>query len=75
MRLGHRVHVALRELDAAAGVFGKAGVHFLQAPFWVCGARRFPHPITWVQLLGNVGFGSDPGLFPARAAGATCSGW
>jgi glycosyltransferase involved in cell wall biosynthesis len=66
-RLGHRVYVALRELVCAAAVFGKAGVRFLQAPFWVCGARRYPRPVTYAQLLGNVGFGGDRELF-ARAA-------
>jgi glycosyltransferase involved in cell wall biosynthesis len=66
-RLAHRVYVALRELDGAAAVFGRAGVRFLQAPFWVCGARRYPKPVTYAQLLGNVGFGGDGELF-ARAA-------
>jgi len=63
---GYRVFVALRDLDRAAAVFARAGVSFLQAPIWLSGAVQFARPVTFAQMLANVGFGSDVALF-ARA--------
>jgi UDP:flavonoid glycosyltransferase YjiC (YdhE family) len=66
-RRGHRVFVVTRDLDAAAPVFRKAGVRFLQAPVSNPCQRRFPRPVNYAQLLANNGFGADGGLF-ARAS-------
>jgi hypothetical protein len=65
---GHRMLVALRQLERATKVFGRAGVRYLQAPAWnpVPGARRIRRLRTFTQLLVNVGFGDDGELY-ARA--------
>ena len=69
---GHRVFVALRQLERAAAVFGRAGVSFLQAPCWAGredgSAAPFPRPLTFTQLLCNVGFGDDGELFGRACA-------
>jgi glycosyltransferase involved in cell wall biosynthesis len=68
VRRGHKVLVALRQLERAAKVFGSAGVAFLQAPAWnpVDGQRRIRNLQTFTQLLVNVGFGDEGELY-ARA--------
>lgn len=67
-RRGHRVFAALRQLERAQSVFGKAGVKYLQAPAWspAQGGSRKRRTFTFTQLLANVGFGDDGELF-ARA--------
>ncbi len=66
-KAGCRVFVALRQLERATDIFGRAGVSFLQAPAWLPGTPgRFRRPVTFAGLLANVGFGSDGELF-ARA--------
>ena len=66
VKAGHRVFVALRDLDRAGAIYASAGVWFLQAPIWLSGAALFPRPVTYAQVLGNCGFGSNAALF-ARA--------
>jgi hypothetical protein len=66
-RQGHRVGVVLRDLDRAADIYGKAGVSFLQAPYWSRPAAfPFPKPATYAHMLANIGFGSYQPLL-ARA--------
>jgi glycosyltransferase involved in cell wall biosynthesis/UDP:flavonoid glycosyltransferase YjiC (YdhE family) len=68
VRRGHKVLVALRQLERAASVFGRSGVAFLQAPAWSAAesAQRIRKLETFTQLLANVGFGDAGELF-ARA--------
>jgi hypothetical protein len=70
-RRGQRVFVALRQLDrAAASAFAGAGVSFLPAPGWhpgTGGGAPREHPVTFTQLLMNVGF-ADDGELTARCA-------
>jgi hypothetical protein len=65
---GHRVFVALRQLERAHAVFGQSGVRFLQAPAWLPGGRsqHIRQLDTFTQLMANVGFGDAEELF-ARA--------
>ena len=42
VRQGHRVFVALRELDRAGAIYARSGVSFLQAPLWLSGAGGRP---------------------------------
>jgi hypothetical protein len=65
-KAGHRVYVALRDLDRAGALYASAGVSFLQAPVWLSGAAQFARPATFAQMLANCGFGSNAALF-ARA--------
>ena len=67
-RAGHRVFVALRQLERAALVFGRSNVSLLQAPAWAGGAPRFPRAATFSQMLMNVGFGSDAELYGRACA-------
>lgn len=66
VRRGHRVFVAFRELDRAGPIYARAGVSFLQAPIWLSGGLQFPRPVTFSQMLANVGFAGDAAVF-ARA--------
>jgi hypothetical protein len=62
VRRGYNVMVALRQLDRAASVFGRAGVSFLQAPAWVpgeTGGDRIRKLETFTQLMVNIGFGRE----------------
>jgi hypothetical protein len=63
---GHRVYMALRDLDRAGTLYGRTGVSFLQAPAWQGGAPRSAPPVTFAQVLANCGFGTKTALF-ARA--------
>jgi hypothetical protein len=55
---GHRVFAALKDLSRAAGVFGRDGVGYLQAPFRLGQvANHIPRPRTLAHILHNVGFG------------------
>jgi hypothetical protein len=55
---GHRVVAALKDLSRAAGVFGRDGVSYLQAPFRLGQvANHVPRPRTFAHILHNVGFG------------------
>jgi hypothetical protein len=59
---GHRVFLALRNLSAAPAVFGRLGVHFLQAPFKSDGRAPFARTPNFAHILANTGFGSDAEL-------------
>lgn len=66
---GHNVLVALRQLERAAAVFGRAGVRFLPASCWNApgSPTRVRRLSTFTHLLINIGFGDTGELF-ARAA-------
>jgi hypothetical protein len=64
---GHRVYMALRDLDRAGALYGRAGVSFLQAPASHSGAPPSARPVTYAQVLVNCGFGAKTALF-ARAS-------
>ena len=65
---GHRVFVALRDLAAAGPVFGRAGVHFLPAPFKAAGRVHFRRTLNFAHILANVGWGGDGELFGLASA-------
>ena len=54
---GHRVVAALKDLSRAAGVFGRTGVSYLQAPFRLGRVSgHIQRPRTFAHVLHNVGF-------------------
>jgi UDP:flavonoid glycosyltransferase YjiC (YdhE family) len=59
VRRGYRVYLASHDLAAAGAMFGRAGIHFLQAPAKRKGRRRFPRTLSFAHLLGNVTFADD----------------
>ena len=65
---GHTVVVALRQLERAADVFGRAGVFYLPAPHKSAAPPRFPRALAYGQFLANVGFGDDDELFALACA-------
>lgn len=69
-RRGHQVYVALRHLNAAAAaeVFGRCGVRFLQAPYSPPAPPRVRPTHGFAQLLANVGFGDDRELLALASA-------
>jgi UDP:flavonoid glycosyltransferase YjiC (YdhE family) len=67
-RRGHRVFVALRDLVGAATVFGKAGVHFLQAPSKSAGRMYFRPTFNLSHILANIGWGNERELFGLACA-------
>ena len=67
-RRGHRVFVALRDLAGAATVFGKAGVHFLQAPSKCSGRMFFRPTFSLAHILANIGWGDERELFGLACA-------
>src|SRR5687767_7387539 len=67
-RRGHRVFVAPRDLAGAATVFGKAGVHFLQAPSKCSGRMFFRPTFSLTHILANIGWGDERELFGLACA-------
>ena len=67
-RAGHTVVVALRHLERAADVLGRAGVFYLPAPHKSAAPARFPKALAHGQFLVNLGFGDDDELFALASA-------
>ena len=65
---GHTVVVALRHLDRANEVFGRAGVYYMAAPYKAAARARFPRAHAYAQFLANLGFGDDDELFAFACA-------
>jgi hypothetical protein len=60
---GHRVHVALRDLSAAATVFAGTTVQFLPGPFRPRGVLpSFKPTVSFAHVLHNIGFGDEASL-------------
>jgi len=55
---GHRVHLALRELDRAAALFPQANVELWQAPFKSRQTGPVVPTLSFPQLMAQAGFGS-----------------
>lgn len=70
-RRGHTVYVAMRHLDRAWHVFGRTGILILQAPYKTSGSARYPRPRNYAEMLANVGFASEGGLFVRGSAWRT----
>ena len=68
VELGYTVVVALRHLERAAEVFGRAGVFYLPAPYKSAAPARFPRAQAYAQFLANLGFGDDDELFGLACA-------
>jgi len=66
---GHEVIYAVRNLQHAETLLGRAGFRYVQAPTWIGSQEGASGPIrTYPQMLLNVGFG-DPDLLVGRIKG------
>jgi hypothetical protein len=67
---GHCVVVALRHLERAVNIFGRAGVFFLPAPHAAPSPAppRFRQAAAFGPFLANLGFGDDDALFGLASA-------
>ena len=69
VREGCSVFVLLRELGAAAvQFFEPAGIAFLAAPIWRPRRVPYPRPVTFTQMLLNLGYHRYNGLFGVASA-------
>jgi hypothetical protein len=66
---GYKVTVAVRDLVSAGTILTSSNLQLLQAPHRIEPFRRtFDPPFTYAQMLHNLGFGSDDGLFALVSA-------
>jgi len=58
---GHQVVAAVKDMEAARFAFSNTGIQILQAPSGRS-RKRWPTPVTFADILRNVGFGEIPTL-------------
>jgi UDP:flavonoid glycosyltransferase YjiC (YdhE family) len=65
---GHRVFAAVRNVEAAGALLGRAGAHLLQCPTCSVPDGQATPAVSFANVMGKTGFGADAQLAALAAA-------